>query len=72
MFTTDELTIIDMYSDGRLDRDNVLFALKDNIPYVDVKEIADVMDGIIRKLSAMTAHDFSHLDMSNVLEEKEE
>ena len=71
MFTTDELTIIDMYAEGTLDRDKVIYALRDNLPFVDVKEISDVMEGIIRKISAMSAHDFSRLDMSNVLEDIE-
>ena len=63
MFTTDELTIIKMYSGLTPDRDKTVSALRDILSFIE-----EPVKSTIRKANAMTAETFATLDLSDTLE----
>ena len=67
-FTIDEKTIIKMYSGCQLNRDDVLASIQQSLPFVEEKEIAELMSAVIRKINTMTAEAFEGIDLSNALE----
>jgi hypothetical protein len=68
-FTTDEKTIIKMYSGFALNRDKLLASMHKSLPLVEELEIAELMDSIIRRVNAMTDADFMNIDLSDALDE---
>ena len=67
-FTTDEKSIIKLYSGFKLDRDKLLANMRQSLPLVETPEIEELMNGIIRKVNAMTAADFEKIDLSDALD----
>ena len=67
-FTTEEKTIIKMYSGFTLGRDSLLVAMRQNIHLVEQPDIAELMAGVIRKINAMTDADIQKIDLSNALD----
>lgn len=68
MFSTDELTIIKMYSGLKPDRDKTVSALRDILSFIEEPEIEELVKSTIRKANAMTAETFATLDLSDTLE----
>lgn len=67
-FTTDEKAIIKLYTGFKPDRDKLLESMRQSLPLVETKEIAELMNSVIRKVNAMTAADFAKIDLSNALD----
>lgn len=67
-FTTDEKTIIKLYSGFKLDRDKLLTSMRQSLPLVETPEIAELMNSVIRKVTAMTATDFEKIVLSDALD----
>jgi hypothetical protein len=73
-FTTDEKTIIKMYSGFTLNRDKLLASMRESLSLeslslVEELEIAELMNSVIRKVNAMTDADFMNIDLSDALDE---
>ena len=68
VFTTDEKTIIKLYSGFNLDRDKLLTSMRQSLPLVETPEIAELMNSVIRKVNAMTATDFEKIVLSDALD----
>lgn len=68
VFTTDEKTIIKLYSGFKLDRDKLLTSMRQSLPLVETPEIAELMNSVIRKVNAMTATDFEKIVLSDALD----
>ena len=67
-FTTDEKTIIQMYLNGNTDKERLLEIMQRSLPFVDTKEIADLISSTIRKVKALSDEKFEQLDLSNALD----
>ena len=67
MFTIDELSIIKMYAGFKADRNNIVSALKDSLPFIEDPEIRETVESTIRKANAMTEEAFAALDLSQTL-----
>ena len=67
-FTTDEKAIIQMYLNGNTDKERLLEIMQRSLPFVDTKEIADLISSTIRKVKALSDEKFEQLDLSNALD----
>lgn len=67
-FTIDEKSIIIMYADFDLDRDNILASIRESLPHVDDQEIQGLMESVLRKVTAMSKEDFSKIDLSDAID----
>lgn len=67
-FTTDEKAIIQMYLNGNPDKERLLEIMQRSLPFVDTKEIADLISSTIRKVKALSDEKFEQLDLSNALD----
>ncbi len=67
-FTTDEKAIIKLYTGFKPERDKLLESMHQSLPLVEIREIAEPMNSVIRKVNAMTNADFSKIDLSNALD----
>lgn len=59
-FTVDEMNIISIYDTSG--RDNVISEMKQALPFVDDKEIREIMTAAILKLERMTDTEFSGIE----------
>lgn len=64
-FTIDEKEIISMYDTS--DRVKLIARLKEILPYIDDKEMAEITDNAISKLERMTDSEFSETEFESVL-----
>lgn len=67
MFTIDELSIVKMYCGFSQNRDSVIAALNDSLPFIEDQNIKSIVEETIRKVTAMTQAAFSDLDLSDTL-----
>ena len=71
MFTIEELSLIKMYSSFQKNRDEVVFALNDCLPFIEEPEIQETVKSTIRKVNAMTQEAFISLDLTDTFEIEE-
>lgn len=64
-FTIDEKEIISMYDTS--DRLKLIALLKEILPYIDDKEMAEITDNAISKLERMTDGEFAEKEFESVL-----
>lgn len=67
IFSIDEKSIIDIYKDPALKREETIDKMKQNIDAVDNEEIKTIMEGLIEKLSTINDEDFKNIDLRNTL-----
>jgi len=63
----DEITIIKLYN-SEMDRDKTIEAIKAGIPFTEEDYIKDIMERVIRKITAMTEKDFAEIDLSEAID----
>lgn len=66
--SVEEKAIIKMYSGFKLDRDKLLASMRESLSLVDEKEVAELMNSVTRKVTAMTNDDFEKIDLSDALD----
>ncbi len=67
-FMTDQKAIIKPYTGFKPERDKLLESMQHSLPLVEIREIAEPMNSVIRKVNAMTNADFSKIELSNALD----
>lgn len=68
MFTIEELSIIKIYADSKPERDRVVAALNDILPFIEEPEIKETVKSAIHKAKAMTQEAFNALDFTDTFE----
>lgn len=70
MFTIEEITLIKMYSGFKPERSKVISLLKSTQPnFIDgEEEMKGLVEGVVRKLTALTDSAFEEIDLSLALE----
>jgi len=68
MLNIEELTLIKMYGGLLPDRDRVIAALNDALPFIEEGDIQETARSTIRKANAMTREAFGGLDLSETLD----
>ena len=66
--TIDEKTIIKMYCGFAPNKESVLRAINDALPYIEDPEISEIMTSAIRKITAMSQKAFSEIDLTITLD----
>jgi hypothetical protein len=68
MFNVEELTLIKMYGGMVPNRDCIVAALEDVLPFIEDPSIQETVLSTIRKTNAMTNAAFEKLDLSDALD----
>ena len=71
MLTIEELTIIRMYCSFLPDRDEVVSALREALPFIEDPDIQETVNSTMVKVNAMKQEEFEKLDLSQAMDPTE-
>lgn len=68
MFTIEEITLIKYCLGVQPNRENVIKTLKEHLKNADEEEMQEMIEEVLRKLTAMTDDQFKKIDFSLALD----